>query len=231
MKILTILTSHDELGDTGRKTGFWLEELAAPYYAFKDAGAEIVLASPKGGQPPLDPKSNEPGSQTDDTRRFEADPEASRALANTLKLSEVDQADYDAVFFPGGHGPLWDLTNDRKALSLIEDTLAAGKPVGLVCHAPGILTNAKAPGGDPIAKGRKVTGFKNSEEAAVGLIEVVPYLLEDVLREQGGEFSSTDDWGVHTVQDGLLITGQNPASSKEAAELVLKAVSDRKEAA
>src|SRR5690606_4802392 len=166
MKVLMILTSHDELGNTGRKTGFWLEELAAPYYAFKDAGAEIVLASPRGGQPPVDPKSNEPEFQTDDTRRFETDPEATRALANTLKLSEVDQADYDAVFFPGGHGPLWDLTNDRKALSLIEDTLAANKPVALVCHAPGILTNVKGPNGEPIAKGRKVTGFKNSEETA-----------------------------------------------------------------
>lgn len=231
MKVLIVLTSHDVLGDTGRKTGFWIEELAAPYYALKDAGAEIVLASPKGGQPPLDPKSNEPGFQTDDTRRFETDAEANRALANTLKLSEVDQADYDAVFFPGGHGPLWDLTNDRNALSLIEETLAANKPVGLVCHAPGILTNVKAPNGDPIAKGRKVTGFTNSEEAAVGLVEVVPYLLEDVLREQGGDFSSTDDWGVHTVQDGLLITGQNPASSKQAAECLLKTIRDLRAAA
>ena len=225
MKVLMILTSHDELGNTGRKTGFWLEELAAPYYAFKDAGAEIVLASPRGGQPPVDPKSNEPEFQTDDTRRFETDPEATRALANTLKLSEVDQADYDAVFFPGGHGPLWDLTNDRKALSLIEDTLAANKPVALVCHAPGILTNVKGPNGEPIAKGRKITGFKNSEESAVGLVDVAPYLLEDALREQGCDFSSTEDWGVHTVQDGLLITGQNPASSRETAELLLKAVS------
>lgn len=231
MKILIVLTSHDTLGNTGLKTGFWLEELAAPYYTFKDAGADVTLASPKGGRPPLDPKSNEPGFQTDDTRRFEADAEANRALADTLKLPEVDQADYDAVFYPGGHGPLWDLTNDRKALSLIEDTLEARKPVGLVCHAPGILTNVKAPNGDPIAKGRKVTGFKNSEEAAVGLGEVVPYLLEDVLREQGGEFSSTDDWGVHTVQDGLLITGQNPASSRQAAELILKAVSGSRAAA
>lgn len=225
MKVLIVLTSHDKLGNTGRKTGFWLEELAAPYYALKEAGADITLASPKGGQPPLDPKSNEPGFQTEDTRRFEADAEAKRALAHTLKLSDVNQADFDAVFFPGGHGPLWDLTNDRKALSLIEDTLAANKPVALVCHAPGILTNVKAPNGEPIAKGRKVTGFKNSEEAAVQLVDVVPYLLEDALREQGGDFSSTDDWGVHTVQDGLLITGQNPASSRQAAELLLKAAS------
>lgn len=223
MKVLIVLTSHDKLGNTGRKTGFWLEELAAPYYVLKDAGVDITLASPKGGQPPLDPKSNEPGFQTEDSRRFEADPQAKHALANTLKLSDVDQADFDAVFFPGGHGPLWDLTNDRRALSLIESTLAANKPVALVCHAPGILTNVKAPNGDPIAKGRKVTGFKNTEEAAVNLVDVVPYLLEDVLREQGGDFSSTDDWGVHTVQDGLLITGQNPASSRQAAELLLKA--------
>ncbi len=225
MKVLIVLTSHDKLGNTGRKTGFWLEELAAPYYVFKEAGVDITLASPKGGQPPLDPKSNEPGFQTEDTRRFEADAEAKHALAHTLKLSDVDQADFDAVFFPGGHGSLWDLTNHRKALSLVEDTLAANKPVALVCHAPGILTNVKAPNGEPIAKGRKVTGFKNSEEAAVNLVEVVPYLLEDVLREQGGDFSSTDDWGVHTVQDGLLITGQNPASSRQAAQLLLKAVS------
>src|SRR5258707_6176350 len=169
MKILIVLTSHDRLGNTGRKTGFWLEELAAPYFVFRDAGAEITLASPKGGQPPLDPKSNEPEFQTDDTRRFEQDPTATRALAGTVKLSDIDQADYDSVFFPGGHGPLWDLTNDRYALSLIEDMLSAKKPVALVCHAPGILTNVKAPNGEPIAKGHAVTGFTDSEEAAVQL--------------------------------------------------------------
>ncbi|MFS2179506.1 type 1 glutamine amidotransferase domain-containing protein [Rhizobium pisi] len=229
MKILMVLTSHDQLGDTGRKTGFWLEEFAAPYFVFRDEGVDITLASPKGGQPPLDPKSNEPGFQTDDTRRFEGDPAAKAALANTRKLSEIRAADYDSVFFPGGHGPLWDLTNDRHALSLIEDMFAAGKPVALVCHAPGILMNVKAPDGTPIAKGRIVTGFTNSEEDAVHLIDVVPYLLEDELRDQGAKFSSTVDWAVHVVQDGLLITGQNPASSKEGARTLLAAL--RKQAA
>jgi putative intracellular protease/amidase len=225
MKILMVLTSHDQLGNTGKKTGFWLEELAAPYFVFRDAGADVALASPKGGQPPLDPKSNEPAFQTDDTRRFEQDPAATSALASTARLSEIDQADYDSVFFPGGHGPLWDLTNDRDALSLIEDMLAAEKPVALVCHAPGILTNVKAPNGEPIAKGRAVTGFTDSEEAAMQLVEVVPYLLEDVLKEQGAKFSATENWGVHAVQDGLLITGQNPASSKQTARILLDALS------
>jgi putative intracellular protease/amidase len=221
MRILIVLTSHDRLGNTGRKTGFWLEELATPYFVFRDAGVEITLASPKGGQPPLDPKSNEPESQTDDTRRFEQDPIATHALTNTVKLSDIDQADYDSVFFPGGHGPLWDLTNDRNALSLIEDMLSAKKPVALVCHAPGILTKVKAPNGEPIAKGRAVTGFTDSEEAAMHLVDVVPYLLEDVLKEQGAKFSATANWGVHVVQDGLLITGQNPGSSKQIARRLL----------
>ena len=227
MKILMVLTSHDQLGNTGKKTGFWLEELAAPYFVFRDAGADVALASPKGGQPPLDPKSNEPAFQTDDTRRFEQDPAATSALAGTARLSEIDQADYDSVFFPGGHGPLWDLTNDRDALSLIEDMLAAEKPVALVCHAPGILTNVKAPNGEPIAKGRAVTGFTDSEEAAMQLVEVVPYLLEDVLKEQGAKFSATENWGVHAVLDGLLITGQNPASSKQTARILLDALSKK----
>ncbi|PDT12114.1 type 1 glutamine amidotransferase domain-containing protein [Rhizobium sp. J15] len=224
MKILMVLTSHDQLGDTGRKTGFWLEEFAAPYFVFRDAGVDVSLASPKGGQPPLDPKSNEPGFQTDDTHRFEADPAAKAALANTTKLAEIRAGDYDSVFFPGGHGPLWDLTNDRHALSLIETMLAAGKPVALVCHAPGILMNVKAPDGTPIVKGRTVTGFTNSEEDAVHLIDVVPYLLEDELKDQGAKFSATADWAVHVVQDGLLITGQNPASSKEGARTLLNAL-------
>src|SRR5262245_46948831 len=224
MKILMVLTSHDRLGNTGRKTGFWLEELAAPYFVFRDAGVDITLASPKGGQPPLDPKSNEPAFQTDDTRRFEKDSTATHALAHTAKLSEIAQADYDSVFFPGAHGPLWDLTNDRSALSPIEDMLSAGKPVALVGYAPGILTNVKAPGGEPIAKGRSVTGFTDSEEAAMHLVDVVPYLLEDVLKEQGANFSKTADFGVHVVQDGLLITGQNPASSKRAAWMLLDAL-------
>jgi putative intracellular protease/amidase len=223
MKILMVLTSHDQLGNTGRKTGFWLEELAAPYFVFRDAGVDITLASPKGGQPPLDPKSHEPDFQTEHTRRFEKDPTATDALAHTAKLSEIDQADYHSVFFPGGHGPLWDLTNDRHALSLIENMLAAGKPVALVCHAPGILTNVKAPNGEPVAKGRAVTGFTDSEEDAMHLVDVVPYLLEDVLKEQGARFSATANWGVHIVQDGLLITGQNPASSRQAARMLLGA--------
>jgi putative intracellular protease/amidase len=221
MRILIVLTSHDRLGNTGRKTGFWFEELAAPYFVFRDAGVDITLASPKGGQPPLDPKSNEPEVQTGDTRRFEQDPTATRALANTVKLSDIDQADYESVFFPGGHGPLWDLTNDRNALSLIEDMLSAEKPVALVCHAPGILTNVKAPNGEPVANGRRVTGFTDSEEAAVCLVDVVPYLLEDVLKEQGAKFSAAANWGEHVVQDGLLITGQNPASSKQTARRLL----------
>jgi len=229
MKILMVLTSHDRLGNTGRKTGFWLEELASPYFVFREADVDITLASPKGGQPPLDPKSNEADFQTDDTRRFEKDASATHALANTVKLSEVDHADYDSVFFSGGHGPLWDLTNDRDALSLIEDMLATQKPVALVCHAPGILKNVKAPNGDPIAKGRSVTGFTNSEEAAVHLVDVVPYLLEDALKAQGANFLAAADWDVHVIQDGLLITGQNPPSSRETALALLDAL--RKKAA
>jgi putative intracellular protease/amidase len=227
MKILMILTSHDELGSTGRKTGFWLEELAAPYYAFLDAGAEIVLASPKGGQPPLDPKSNEPSSQTDLTRRFEADAKAKAQLAATLRLDSVAQADFDTVFYPGGHGPLWDLAEDKNSIALIEAFLAAGKPVALVCHAPGVLRHVKAPDGKPLVAGRKVTGFTNSEEAAVGLTEVVPFLVEDELKAKGGIYSKGDDWGVYVVTDGLLITGQNPASSGPAANVLLEQLAAR----
>ena len=221
MKILMVLTSHDQLGNTGRKTGFWLEEFAAPYFIFREAGVDITIASPKGGQPPLDPKSNEPGFQTADTRRFERDSQATKALANTVKLSDVRQADFDSVFFPGGHGPLWDLTNDRNALTLIEGMLAADKPVALVCHAPGILKNAKAPNGQPFVKGRSVTGFTNSEEAAVHLVDVVPYLVEDALKAQGANFLVATDWAVHVIQDGRLITGQNPASSRLTARALL----------
>ena len=224
MNVLMVLTSHSQLGNTGKKTGFWLEELAAPYFVFRDAGANITLASPKGGQPPLDPKSSEPAFQTDDTRRFEKDPTATQALANTKELGRIDQADFDGVFFPGGHGPLWDLTNDRNALSLIEGMLSAKKPVALVCHAPGILTNVKAPNGEPIGKDRAVTGFTDAEEEAMHLVDVVPYLLEDVLKAQGAKFSSTEIWGVHVVQDDLLITGQNPASSKKTAATLLEAL-------
>ncbi|TAJ87234.1 MAG: type 1 glutamine amidotransferase domain-containing protein [Reyranella sp.] len=224
MNILMVLTSHDQLGNTGKKTGFWLEELAAPYFVFRDAGANVTLASPKGGQPPLDPKSNEVAFQTDETRRFEKDAAAMQSLATTRVLGEINLADFDGVFFPGGHGPLWDLTNDRNALSLIEGMLAAKKPVALVCHAPGILTKVKAPNGDPIARGRSVTGFTDAEEEAMKLVDVVPYLLEDVLKEQGAKFTSTGLWGVHVVQDGLLITGQNPASSKKTAGTLLQAL-------
>ncbi|MGK9470928.1 type 1 glutamine amidotransferase domain-containing protein [Pantoea agglomerans] len=221
MKILMVLTSHDELGTTGKKTGFWLEELAAPYYAFLDAGAEITLASPKGGQPPLDPKSDEPDSQTDETRRFHADSAAQAVLASTVKLDSVDQEEFDAVFYPGGHGPLWDLANDKHSISLIEQTLQAGKPVALVCHAPGVLRDVKNADGTPLVKGKKVTGFTNSEEEGVGLTEVVPFLVEDVLKQNGGLYSRGDDWQSYTVQDGLLITGQNPGSSAETAKVLL----------
>ncbi len=222
MKILMVLTSHDQLGDTGRKTGFWLEELAAPFYAFKDAGAEVVLASPKGGRPPLDPKSNEPSFQTDLTRRFEADSEANAALADTVRLDGVTHDGFDAVFYPGGHGPLWDLAEDPVSVRLIETTLQAGKPVTLVCHAPGVLRHAKTPDGRPLVDGRNVTGFTNTEEEAVGLTQVVPFLVEDELRRNGGRFTKADDWAPYVVADGLLITGQNPASSGPAAERLLE---------
>jgi putative intracellular protease/amidase len=220
-KILMVLTSHDELGTTGRKTGFWLEELAAPYYAFKDAGAEVVLASPKGGQPPLDPKSNEPSFQTELTHRFEADASAQAQLASTVRLDSVSQADFDTVFYPGGHGPLWDLAEDRDSIALIESFIAAGKPVALVCHAPGVLRHVKAADGQPLVAGKKVTGFTNTEEEAVGLTKVVPFLVEDELIAKGGVYSKGPDWGSYVVTDGLLITGQNPASSAEAAKVLL----------
>jgi putative intracellular protease/amidase len=221
MKVLMVLTSHDALGDTGRKTGFWLEELAAPYYAFKDAGAEIVLASPKGGQPPLDPKSNEPNFQTDLTRRFESDPAAKAQLATTVRLDTVLQDDFDTVFYPGGHGPLWDLAEDPHSISLIESFVAADKPVAFVCHAPGVLRHVKTSDDQPLVKGKNVTGFTDTEEEAVGLTKVVPFLVEDMLKSEGGHFSKTADWGIHVVTDGLLITGQNPASSAPAAKQLL----------
>ncbi|WP_377848579.1 type 1 glutamine amidotransferase domain-containing protein [Bosea sp. UC22_33] len=222
MKILMVLTSHDRLGDTERKTGFWLEELAAPYYAFKDAGAEITLASPKGGQPPLDPKSAEPDAQTDATRRFEADAAAKAALVATKRLDTVSHEPFDAVFYPGGHGPLWDLAEDRKSIALIEETIAAGKPVALVCHAPGVLRHVLAADGGPLVQGRSVTGFTNTEEEAVGLTAIVPFLVEDELKRNGGLFSRGADWQPYVVPDGLLITGQNPASSAPAAEALIK---------
>jgi len=221
MKILMILTSHDQLGDTGKKTGFWLEEFAAPYYLMKDAGADITLASPKGGQPPLDPKSDEPDAQTEATDRFKADQMAQQLLASTTPLSHIDPDDFDAVFYPGGHGPLWDLAEDKDSIALIEAFAAKDRPVAAVCHAPGVLRHVKAKDGKPLVAGRKVTGFTNSEEEAVGLTDVVPFLVEDMLKERGGLYEKGPDWGVHVVIDGKLVTGQNPASSEAAAKALL----------
>ena len=222
MKILMVLTSHDQLGNTGKKTGFWLEEFAAPYYVFKDAGADVTLVSPAGGQPPLDPKSDEPDSQTDATRRFKSDAAAQASLDSTGKLSEVLAGGYDAVFYPGGHGPLWDLAEDPSSIKLIETMAAAGKIVSAVCHAPGVLRHAKAVNGAPIVQGRKVTGFTNTEEAAAQLTNIVPFLVEDELIAKGGQYSKGADWQAHVVVDGKLITGQNPASSAAAALAVLR---------
>lgn len=221
MKILMVLTSHDELGNTGRKTGFWLEEFAAPYYVFKDAGAEITLASPAGGEPPQDPKSADRDHQSAATERFSRDREAQAALAHTLKLSTVSPTDYDALFYPGGHGPLWDLAEDRDSIALIETMYAEGKPVAAVCHGPGVLRHARLADGSPLVTGKSVTGFSNAEEAAVGLSEVVPFLVEDELRKAGGNYSKGADWQAHVVCDKNLITGQNPASSEPAAKAVL----------
>lgn len=222
MKILMVLTSHDQLGNTGRKTGFWLEEFAAPYYVLSDAGAEITLASPAGGQPPLDPKSAEADFLTDATRRFDADAQAQAALANTLKLSGIKADEYDALFYPGGHGPLWDLAEDPQSIALIESMYVSGKPVAAVCHAPGVLKGATLADGSALVKGKSLTGFSNSEEAAVQLTDVVPFLLEDLLQEKGANYSSADDWHPYTVTDGNLITGQNPASSEQVAQALLK---------
>lgn len=221
-RILMVLTSHDRLGDTGKKTGFWLEEFAAPYYVFKDAGAEITLASPEGGQPPLDPKSDDESAQTDATRRFKADTDAQQQLATTVPLASVRAGDFDAVFYPGGHGPLWDLAEDAQSIALIEKTFAAKKPLALVCHAPGVLRHAKAPDGQPLVKGRKVTGFTNSEEEGVQLTKVVPFLVEDVLKANGGEYAKGADWAPFVLTDGMLVTGQNPASSEPAAKALLQ---------
>ena len=221
MNILMVLTSHDRLGDTGAKTGFWLEEFAAPWYVFKDAGADVVLASPAGGQPPLDPKSDAPDSQSADTRRFRADASAVAALANTRKLSDVAGDHFNAVFYPGGHGPLWDLAEDKDSIALIEKTYAAGKPVAAVCHAPGIFRHARGADGKALVAGKRVTGFTNSEEGAVGLTSVVPFLVEDMLRQNGADYSRKADWQSYAVTDGNLVTGQNPASSAAAAHQVL----------
>ncbi|SFD81959.1 type 1 glutamine amidotransferase domain-containing protein [Massilia yuzhufengensis] len=222
MNVLMVVTSHDQLGDTGKKTGFWLEEFAAPYYALKDAGADVTVVSPLGGQPPLDPKSDEPDAQTDATRRFKSDAAAQAVLAKTGKLAEVKAADFDAVFYPGGHGPLWDLAEDKASIALIEAMAAAGKPVAAVCHAPGVLRHVKAADGGPLVKGKRVTGFTNTEEKAVGLTAVVPFLVEDMLKENGGQYSKGADWQSYVLTDGKLVTGQNPASSEEGAKALLK---------
>lgn len=222
MRILIVLTSHDLLGNTGKKTGFWLEELAAPYYRLLDAGAELTLASPAGGQPPLDPKSSEPDAQTEATRRFNADRQAQAALSNTVKLADVSEQNFDAVFYPGGHGPLWDLTDDKNSISLIESFVAANKPVAAVCHAPAVLVNVRDGHGLPLVKGKRVTGFSNSEEAAVGLSDIVPFLLEDKLIELGAKYEKTEDWHPLAVVDRKLITGQNPASSEAVADALLE---------
>ncbi|MDS7595437.1 type 1 glutamine amidotransferase domain-containing protein [Agrobacterium tumefaciens] len=220
MKILMVLTSHDKLGDTGKKTGFWLEEFAAPYYTFLDAGAEITLASPKGGQPPIDPKSDTPEGKTELTERFKVDPAAQKALAHTVKLSTVAEKDFDAIFYPGGHGPMWDLTEDEKSIKLIEEFYKAGKPVGAVCHAPAVLHRVEI-NGSPLVKGKRVSGFTNTEEEAVHLTKIVPFLVEDELKRLGGKYEKVDDWQVLAITDGHLVTGQNPASSAEAARQVL----------
>lgn len=220
-RILVVLTSHDQLGDTGEKTGFWLEELAAPYYVFKDAGADVTLASPNGGRPPLDPKSDADDSQTDETRRFKQDDEANAALAATHRLSDMSADDFDAVFYPGGHGPLWDLVDDKDSIQLIENFIAQGKPVASVCHAPIVLINAKNSSGEPLVKGRQVTGFTNGEEEVVGLTNIVPHLVEDALQQNGAIYSKADDFTPYVREDGQLISGQNPPSSAATAEALM----------
>lgn len=222
MKVLMVLTSHDQLGNTGKKTGFWLEEFAAPYFTFKDAGAEVVIASPVGGQPPLDPKSDLPEFQTELTHRFKADPEAQKALANTVKLETIRQEDFDTVFYPGGHGPLWDLAESAFSINLIESFERAGKPIGFVCHAPGVLRHVKAANGEPLIKGRRVTGFTNGEEEAVELTKVVPFLIEDEFKALGGLYEKGPDWAPYLIEDGKLVTGQNPASSEVVAKALLR---------
>ncbi|EAQ41471.2 type 1 glutamine amidotransferase domain-containing protein [Polaribacter sp. MED152] len=218
MKILFVLTSHDQLGDTGKKTGFWIEEFAGPYYTLLDKGSEITLATPKGGKAPIDPSSDTEDASTEDTKRFKSDENAQHLINNTHKLAEMNPSDFDAVFYPGGHGPLWDLANDAESITLIETFYAQNKPVSFVCHAPAALKSVKTQNGEYLVKGKNVTGFTNSEEEAVNLVDVVPFLVEDMLQENGGIYSKKDDWAEHAIQDGLLITGQNPASSKLVAE-------------
>jgi putative intracellular protease/amidase len=229
MKILIVLTSHSELGNTGKKTGFWIEEFASPYYVLADAGAVITIASPEGGQPPVDPKSEEVAAQSPSTQRFYKDSELIYQVANTLKLSDIHPADYDAVFYPGGHGPLWDLATDKISIKLIEDFYNTQKPIAFVCHAPAALINVKAENGQPLVKGKKITGFSDTEEEAVGLTKVVPFLLEDELKKLGAHYSKGANWGSFTQHDGLLITGQNPGSSEAVAKLLLQTLIGDKE--
>ncbi|WP_100638800.1 type 1 glutamine amidotransferase domain-containing protein [Marinobacter salexigens] len=221
MKILMVLTSHDEMGDSGRKTGFWLEEFAAPYYVFKDAGVDITLATPKGGQPPIDPSSDSLEAQTDDTRRFKSDVETQKHLATTVKLSDMTEAGFDAIFYPGGHGPLWDLAEDADSKRLIEAFAAADLPIGAVCHAPAVFRHTQGTDGKPLVSGRRVTGFTNTEEEAVGLTNVVPFLVEDMLKANGGNYAKGADWASFVLRDGKLVTGQNPASSAATAHEIL----------
>lgn len=221
MKVLMVLTSHDKLGDTGKDTGFWVEEFAAPYYVLADAGVEVTLASPKGGKPPIDPSSTKEDALTEDTKRFDSDDELQKKLNNTKELEFIDASDFDAVFYPGGHGPLWDLANNLKSISLIEEFSSQMKPMAFVCHAPGVLANVQE-NKNPLIRGKDVTGFANSEEEAVGLTEVVPFLVEDKMNQLGANYSKGEDWSSHVVTDGKLITGQNPASSKEAAQALLR---------
>ena len=224
MKILMVLTSHDKLGDTGKKTGFWLEEFAAPYYVFKDAGAEVTLASPKGGQPPLDPTSDADDAQTEATKRFKGDKAAQSDLANTAVLSTVSAEGFDAVFYPGGHGPLWDLAEDADSIALIETFARSNRPIAAVCHAPAVFKHPKGADGKPLVSGKTVTGYTNTEEAAAGLTDVVPFLVEDMLKANGGMYEKGADWGSFVVTDGKLVTGQNPASSEEAARKLMELI-------
>jgi len=222
MKILMVLTSHGQLGNTGKATGLWLEELAAPYYVFKDARAEVTLASPAGGKPPVDPNSEVPDGQTDATRRFLADGEAMQAFAHTQKLADIEPGSFDAAFYPGGHGPLWDLAGNEASRHLVEATYAQGKPIAAVCHGVAALRDARGPFGLPLVRGKAVTGFSDSEERAAGLVDAVPFLVEDMLKEAGGLYSKAADWQAHVVTSGNLITGQNPASSTGAAKAVVQ---------
>ncbi|WP_047546148.1 type 1 glutamine amidotransferase domain-containing protein [Psychroserpens sp. Hel_I_66] len=221
MNVLFVLTSHDKLGDTGKKTGFWVEEFANPYYTLLDKGAHITIATPKGGKAPIDPSSDSPDAATDATKRFDKDEEAQKRIENTKVLANMNPDDFDAVFYPGGHGPLWDLAEDSKSIALIENFNRQNKPVAFVCHAPAALKNVKDTDGNPLVKGKKVTGFTNSEEEAVGLKDVVPFLVEDMLKNNGGIYSKKEDWAVYALKDGNLITGQNPASSEKVAEMLL----------